>query len=257
MARIFITGSTEGLGRAAAEALMRDGHEVVLHARSHARLAAVEDLAARAAGVAIGDFGSAAQTRDVAAQADAIGRLDAVIHNAGIYTAPDRGTTVDGHAATLAINTLAPFILTATMRRPARLVYLSSSLHRQGEGPLDDIDWTARPWDGARAYAESKLHLVALAKFVARLWPEVRSNAVDPGWVRTRMGGASAPVDLDTGQRTQSWLATSDDEGARVSGGYFHDQRQQRPAPQTDEPAFQDALVARLSELTGVSLPDR
>lgn len=255
MARIFITGSTDGLGRAAAETLLGDGHEVVLHARSAERAAALGALAARAAGVAIGDLGLASETHAVAAQVNAIGHMDAVIHNAGIYVAPDRGITVDGHPATLAINTLAPYILTATMARPARLIYLSSGLHRSGEGPLDDIDWRTRRWDGARAYAESKLHLVALALTLARAWPEVHSNAVDPGWVRTRMGGASAPVDLETGQRTQSWLAVSDDPAALASGGYFHRQRRQAPAPQAADPAYQDALVARLAALTGVALP--
>jgi len=69
---------------------------------------------------------------------------------------------------------------------------------------LRDLDWTERSWDPARAYAESKLHVVALAFFLARRWPEVLSNAVNPGWVRTRIGGANAPVDIDQGQRTQS-----------------------------------------------------
>src|SRR5438874_1431227 len=92
MARVFITGSTEGLGRAAAQSLLDDGHEVVLHARSEERAAAVADLAARALGVAIGDLESAADTRSVAEQVNAIGRMDAVIHNAGIYR--DRESTL-------------------------------------------------------------------------------------------------------------------------------------------------------------------
>jgi hypothetical protein len=111
-----------------------------------------------------------------------------------------------GHAGVLAVNTLAPYILTALIHRPARLVYLSSGLHRGGEGSLRDLDWAKRTWDPAKAYAESKLQVVALAFVVARLWPQALSNAVDPGWVRTKMGGSAAPVDLDTGQRTQTWL---------------------------------------------------
>jgi NAD(P)-dependent dehydrogenase (short-subunit alcohol dehydrogenase family) len=120
-----------------------------------------------------------------------------------------------GHAGVLALNTLAPYILTALIHRPARLVCLSSAWHRGGEGPLPDLDWTKRAWDPAKAYAESKLQVVALAFAVARLWPQAFSNAVDPGWVRTKM---SAPVDLDTGQRTQTWLAVSDEPAAMVSG---------------------------------------
>ena len=96
---------------------------------------------------------------------------------------------------------------------------------------------------------------MALAFAVARRWPEVLSNAVDPGWVRTRMGGPSAPVDLETGQRTQAWLAVSDDPAARVSGFYWHHLRRETPAAEADDEAFQDRLVARLQELTGVALP--
>ena len=255
MARIFITGSTDGLGRAAARSLLNDGHEVVLHARSTERASTLADLASQAAGVVIGDLRSAAETLRIAEQINAIGRMDAVIHNAGIYTVPTRGSTAEGHASILAVNTLAPFMLTAVMERPDRLVYLSSGLHRGGEGSLRDLDWTERPWDPARAYAESKLHVVALAFFLARRWPEVLSNAVDPGWVRTRMGGASAPVDIDTGQRTQSWLAVSTDPAAMVSGRYWHHLRPEQPAAEAVDAVFQNEMVARLQELTGVALP--
>ena len=255
MARIFITGSTDGLGRAAARSLLNDGHEVVLHARSTERASTLADLASQAAGVVIGDLRSAAETLRIAEQINAIGRMDAVIHNAGIYTVPTRGSTAEGHASILAVNTLAPFMLTAVMERPDRLVYLSSGLHRGGEGSLRDLDWTERPWDPARAYAESKLHVVALAFFLARRWPEVLSNAVDPGWVRTRMGGASAPVDIDTGQRTQSWLAVSTEPAAMVSGRYWHHLRPEQPAAEAVDAVFQNEMVARLQELTGVALP--
>jgi NAD(P)-dependent dehydrogenase (short-subunit alcohol dehydrogenase family) len=253
--RIFVTGSTDGLGRAAARTLLGQGHEVVLHARSPERASVLADLAPSAAGVAIGDLRSRRETIQVADQVNAIGRMDAVIHNAGVYARPGRETTPEGHAGTLAVNTLAPFVLTALLTRPGRLIYLSSGLHRQGEGPLDDIDWKARRWDPSRAYAESKLYVVALAFFLARRWPDVISSAVDPGWVRTRMGGPGTPVDIDTGQRTQSWLAVSPDPEARVSGRYWHHMTPEQPAGQALDHAFQDALVARLQDLTGVALP--
>lgn len=256
MAAIFITGSTDGLGRAAAQSLLGQGHRVVLHARSADRAAALGELTSRAAGLVVGDLRSAAETRSIADQVDAIGRMDAVIHNAGVYTRPGRGATPEGHAETLAINTLAPYMLTALIERPGRLVYLSSGLHRGGEGSLDDLDWTKRTWDAAKAYAESKLHAVALAFALARRWPEVLSNAVDPGWVRTKMGGAGAPVDIDTGQRTQTWLAVSEDSAALVSGRYWHHLEQQEPAREATDPKFQDQLIGQLSELTGVELPE-
>lgn len=255
MAIVFITGSTDGLGRAAAQSLLDQGHRMVLHARSTDRAAALGGLASRSEGVVVGDLQSGAETRAIADQVNAIGRMDAVIHNAGVYTQRSRGSTPEGHAVTLAINTLAPYMLTALIERPARLVYLSSGLHRGGEGSLDDLDWARRSWDSAKAYAESKLHLVALASALARRWPRVLSNAVDPGWARTRMGGAGAPVDVETGQKTQAWLAVSDDPAALVSGRYWHHFRQQEPARQAMDPSFQEKLLDKLDEMTGVALP--
>jgi NAD(P)-dependent dehydrogenase (short-subunit alcohol dehydrogenase family) len=254
MRRIFITGSTDGLGRGAAQALIDQGHQVVLHARSKERAAALADLAPRAAGVAIGDLSSAAQTRSLAEQVNKIGRMDAVIHNAGIFRESGRGTTEDGHARVLAVNVLAPYLLTKLIERPERLIYLSSSMHRGGEGPLDDIDWSKRRWDTYRAYSESKLYVTTLAFAVARHWPRVFSNAVDPGWVPTKMGGGGAPDDLEQGHVTQVWLASSDEPAAKTSGAlWFHRKRQDPAAPSLD-PKFQDELMQKLAELTGVKL---
>jgi NAD(P)-dependent dehydrogenase (short-subunit alcohol dehydrogenase family) len=256
MALVFITGSTDGLGRAAAQSLLDHGHEVVLHARSAERAATIAGLASRSAGIVVGDLRKAAETKSIADQVNALGRMDAVIHNAGVYSERSRGSTPEGHAGTLAVNTLAPYILTALIESPSRLVYLSSGLHRGGEGSLGDLDWTKRPWDPAKAYAESKLHVVALAFAMARRWPLVLSNAVNPGWARTKMGGPGAPVDLDTGQRTQTWLAVSDEPAAIISGRYWHHLRQEQPASEAADPEFQDQLIAKLAELTGVALPE-
>jgi NAD(P)-dependent dehydrogenase (short-subunit alcohol dehydrogenase family) len=254
MGRIFITGSSDGLGRAAARTLMAEGHDVVLHARSQARASALADLAARSAGVVIGDLASAIEARAIADQVNAIGRMDAVIHNAGVYLEPSRGTTPEGHARTLAVNTLAPYLLTALIERPDRLVYLSSGMHRGGAGSLRDIDWVARRWEPTQAYCESKLQVTALALALARRWPDVLSNAVDPGWVPTKMGGAAAPDDLEMGHLTQTWLAVSTDPAATASGGYWHHRQQQAPAAEALDPGFQERLMAELAELTGVRL---
>jgi NAD(P)-dependent dehydrogenase (short-subunit alcohol dehydrogenase family) len=161
VSRIFVTGSTDGLGRAAARVLMSEGHHVVLHARTLERAATLGDLAPRAAGVVIGDLSSAAETRGLADQVNGIGRMDAVIHNAGVFLEPSRSATADGHAKTLAVNTLAPYMLTALIDRPDRLVYLSSGLHHAGAGSLRDIDWTGRSWNARQAYSESKLQVTA------------------------------------------------------------------------------------------------
>ena len=254
MARIFITGSTDGLGRAAARTLIDDGHEVALHARSRDRASTLDDLAARSAGVVVGDLGSAVETRSVAEQVNAIGRMDAVIHNAGISATTGRSPTAEGHTAILAVNTLAPYMLTALIERPRRLVYLSSSMHRNGTRSLTDVNWRERRWDSSQAYSDSKLYLTALAFAVARLWPDVLSNAVDPGWVPTKMGGPDAPDDLERGYLTQTWLSVSDGPAASVSGRYWHHRRPDKPAKEVEDVVFQDELSARLADLTGVRL---
>jgi len=254
MARILVTGSTDGLGRGAARALMKDGHEVVLHARNQERASALSELRPRAAGIVIGDLSSALETRALAEQVNGLGRMDAVIHNAGVYLEGGRGTTPEGHARTLAVNVLAPYLLTALIERPDRLIYLSSGMHSGGGASLRDIDWIERRWNASRAYSESKLYDVALAFAVARHWPGVKSNAVNPGWVPTKMGGAGAPDDLEKGHLTQTWLAVSNDPSAAVSGGYWYHRKQETPAPEALDPRFQDQLMDRLAELTGAPL---
>ena len=254
MARILITGSTDGLGLANARTLLDEGHEVLLHARTRERAASLADLAPRAAGIVIGDLSCAAETRDLAGQVNAHGRMDAIIHNAGVYFSPGRVATPEGHSRTLAVNVLAPYILTALIERPGRLIYVSSGMHRGAGGSLHDINWTERRWNAGAAYSESKLHVSVLSASVARQWSEVLSNSVDPGWVPTRMGGAGAPDDLALGGDTQTWLAVSEDPAALVSGKYWHHRRPQKPAPPVTDTTFQDRLTDILAELTGVTL---
>jgi len=254
VSRIFITGSTDGLGRAAATVLMGEGHDVALHARNVERAATLGDLVADAAGVVIGDLSSAVETRELADQVNDIGRMDAVIHNAGLFLEPSRAATAEGHAKTLAVNTLAPYLLTALIDRPDRLIYLSSGMHYAGAGSLRDIDWTGRQWNAAQAYSESKLQVTALALTVARAWPEVLSNVVDPGWVPTKMGGPAATDDLELGHLTQTWLAVSNDAAATVSGGYWYHRQRQEPAAEARDLVFQDQLIDRLAGLTSVAI---
>lgn len=254
LARIFITGSTDGLGLASARTLLNEGHEVLLHARSPHRASALDGIASRASGIVIGDLSSAAETRDLARQVNGQGRMDAIIHNAGVYLSPGRIATAEAHSRTLAVNVLAPYLLTALIERPGRLVYISSGMHHGASGSLRDIDWTARRWSAGAAYAESKLYVAALSASVARHWPAVLSNCVDPGWVPTRMGGPGAPDDLALGQDTQSWLAVSNEPAALVSGKYWHHRRQRTPDPQVTDIDFQDRLTGRLAELTGTTL---
>jgi NAD(P)-dependent dehydrogenase (short-subunit alcohol dehydrogenase family) len=252
--RVLVTGSTTGLGRAAAQALLDDGHDVVLHARSAGRTVGLEDLGGRASGVVVGDLANASDVHSIAEQANAYGTFDAVIHNAGIYVDRTRIATEDSHARVLAVNVLAPYMLTALIERPARLIYLSSGMHHDGDSSLRDIDWVSRRWNGVQAYCDSKLFLTTLAVAIARRWSDVHSNAVDPGWVPTRMGGAGAPDDLVQGHVTQVGLAVSDDPEANVTGRYWYHQQTHTPASAVNDPAFQAALLRELNRLTGLAL---
>ena len=236
-----MTGSADGLGRAAAATLLRGGHDVVVHVRHPDRLSAVGDLLERGARVVVGDLADVGQVRQVAEQANELGRMDAVIHNAGVYSG----------SAVMPVNVVAPYLLTATMLRPDRLVYLSSGMHRNGRPDLGRVDWT-----GSRTgnYSDSKLFVAALAVAVARRWPDVFSNAVDPGWVPTRMGGPSAPDDLRLGHLTQEWLATSDDPRALTTGGYWHHQQRSQAHPAVNDEKFQRRLLDALAQFTGTGL---
>jgi NAD(P)-dependent dehydrogenase (short-subunit alcohol dehydrogenase family) len=198
--------------------------------------------------------GSADGLGRLAEEANASGRFDAVIHNAGVYNLPRRIETEDGLSLVFAVNVLAPYLLTASMTRPDRLAYLTSGLHRSGNPDLSDLQWRERRWSGMQAYSDSKLLDVTLAFAVARRWPGVFSNAVEPGWVATKMGGPGAPDDLELGADTQAWLAVSDDAEARVTGRLFYHRDLSDPHPAAALPDVQDGLLEACRELTGVRL---
>ena len=228
---------------------------MTLHARSEERAKAARAGAPGAQAALVGDLASIDAVRDLAAAANSLGRHDAVIHNAAVGYREPRVETVDGLEHVFAINVLAPYLLTALLERPQRLVYLSSGMHRGGEADAGDLQWHRRPWNGSQAYADSKLWDAVLAFAVARRWPQVLSNAVEPGWVATKMGGPSAPDDLGLGAVTQSWLAVSDDPAARVSGVYFRHQRPQETHPAVADENVQERLLEACAAITGTPLP--
>jgi NAD(P)-dependent dehydrogenase (short-subunit alcohol dehydrogenase family) len=204
----------------------------------------VRDLTDRGAAAVTGDLSNQAETIGVARQVNALGVMDAVIHNAAVYT----GTDI------LPVNVLAPYLLTCLITRPRRLVYLTSGMHRGGRASLAALDG-----DSARrrsvSYSDSKLLVASLAAAVARRWPEVLSNAVDPGWVPTRMGGPGATDDLELGHVTQVWLAVSEGPAARTSGRYWYHQRPRPPYPAVLDERFQDQLLDALARRTGTAFP--
>lgn len=241
MARIFITGSADGLGQLSAKLLADQGHQVVLHARNAERGREAIKKVRDAETVLTGDLSSIEETKKLANQVNALGSFDAVIHNAGVYEVSAKDI--------FAVNTLAPYILTSLIRKPKRLIYLSSGMHLQGHSKLEYLER-----DVTRVtYSDSKLHVVMLAIAVARKWPDVYSNAVDPGWVPTKMGGHGARDDLQKGYETQTWLAVSNDEKAKVSGRYFYHQKERRHNPEADDTLQQDRFLALCAEVTGIA----
>ncbi|MBJ2121660.1 SDR family NAD(P)-dependent oxidoreductase [Arthrobacter sp. MSA 4-2] len=242
MSRILITGSADGLGRLTAEALHAQGHDVVVHARNADRAAHLHRLTDQGAGIVIGDVADRNALRHIAAELAEQAPLDAVIHNVG----------VGGGRNVMPVNVIAPYLLTALLPLPERLVYLSSGSHFGGRPRVDGVDWKGK---GAGSYSDSKLYVTTLAAAMARLFPAVLSNSVDPGWVPTRMGGAGAPDSLELGHRTQEWLATSDDPEAHTSGGYWYHQHRREPHSSVHDTAFQDRLLSALADETGERLP--
>ncbi|WP_298648924.1 SDR family NAD(P)-dependent oxidoreductase [uncultured Proteiniphilum sp.] len=243
MARIFITGSSDGLGLLAAKALIDQGHQVVLHARNTKRKEDTLKKTEGAEAVLTGDLLSIEETKALAGEVNKLGTFDAIIHNAGVYNASGQQI--------FKVNVLAPYILTCLIQKPKRLIYLTSSMHLQGQPKLEYFKTNVERIN----YSDSKLHILMLCKVVARKWTDVYANSVNPGWVPTKMGGSSAPDDLQKGYETQVWLATSDDERAKVSGHYFFHQKAERSHPEADNFSLQERFMVLCQEITGISFP--
>ena len=241
MSRIFITGSADGLGRLAAQTLMTNGHELVVHARSEERASALAPLIAQGATLVLGDLSDREQVEQLGRSFADVEPFDAVVHNAGVWSG----------RAVMPVNIIAPYLLTALMPLPRRLVYMSSASHYGGHPATDGVDWRGRR---SGSYADSKLFVTTLMAAMARTHPALPANAVDPGWVPTRMGGAAASDDLDLGHQTQEWLATSGERDALTTGGYWYHGHRREPHGAVNDRRFQDHLLRTLEKETGVPL---
>ncbi len=238
MAKIFITGSSDGLGFLTAEALILQNHKVFVHARNERR---AKDLAENLPGtedIFIAELSDLEQVKKLADKVNSKGKFDAIIHNAGIFSGEHLFT----------VNVLAPYVLTAKIENPNRLIYLSSTMHNGGcalksDAAISDVN-----------YSDSKLQLTMLMRYVSKKFKGIYVNAVNPGWVPTKMGGAGAPDNLQQGYKTQVWLATSEDSEAKVSGKYFYHQRRQEPHSNCYDTEAQEQLISICEKLSGVEL---
>jgi NAD(P)-dependent dehydrogenase (short-subunit alcohol dehydrogenase family) len=255
VASVFVTGSASGIGLEAARQLVAAGHRVVLHGRSQRRADHGLQSVPGAAGAVVGDLSVIAGIQAVAGSANVLGPYDAVIHNAGVYTSPQRQVIRGGGERIFTVNVLAPYLLTALMPLPSRLVYLSSGLESAGRVNLADLQWEDRPWSGMQAYCDSKLYDVMLAFAVARRSGSVIANAVDPGWVKTAMGGPGAPDTIPEGADTPVWLASSDEAAALRGGRLVRRRAEAKANPAAYDVGLQEALLNACAGLTGTRLP--
>ncbi|KAF1968560.1 NAD(P)-binding protein [Bimuria novae-zelandiae CBS 107.79] len=259
MARIFITGSSDGLGSTVANRLISRGHRVVLHARNAQRASDATAACPKAETVVTGDLSSISETKKLAEDVNKLGAFDVVIHNAGLYRGPYR-ETVDGIPALAAVNTLAPYILTCLIKHPKRLVFVSSDMHQSGDDSLEDILWQRRgekEYNDVKAYRASKVHNVIFAKAFGRRWPDVKSNSLDPGWLPTKMGGAHASGDVEAAVATYVMLAEGEEKDAQRSGIYYNPGPIEGKAQAgCDDEDKQERLLSICAEFTGVQVPE-
>lgn len=250
MARIFITGSSDGLGARAAQALIQRGHKVTLHARNAQRAQDAQKACPGAASVLIADLSSTAETRKLADALNASGGFDTIIHNAGVMHGVAGTKGPEGIPTLFAVNTLAAYMLTCLVVPPPRnLVFLSSQLHSGGDASLRNLRECG--------YSDSKLHNTMMAFAFARKWPDVVVSSLDPGWVQTKMGGRGATDDIGKAVDTYVMLAEGGEEMQGQSGKHWY-QCQPRSFKQAaaDEPT-QDRLLQELEKISGVSIPSK
>ena len=266
---VLVTGSTDGIGRETAIALARRGVDVILHGRHTRRAAAVRRELAEITGrrppePLLADFSSLQGVAGLTAILDARGlRLDVLVNNAAAAF-PERRVNDQGYELTLAVNHLAPFLLTHSVLASRcgatleRIVNVSSMAQRNGVIDLDDLHWRKRDYTSYAAYAATKLANVMMTLELARrLRPRgVCVNALHPGVVTTTLLkeglGGSGWESAAQASSTSVWLALSADAG-KHTGCYFSDGR---PAPMNlaaHDGALVSAFYQRSLELSGAA----
>lgn len=259
MSRIFITGSSDGLGSLVARELVSRGHVVTLHARNASRAKDAQSACPGAQGVLVGDLSSVADTKTLAAEANKKGPFDVVIHNAGLFTGGFR-RTVDGWPAVFAVNVLAPYALTCLMDRPKRLVYVSSGMANGGDTSLKDLGFKQRGekgWSDIPGYSDSKFQDILLSFAFARKFKDTTvSNVLDPGWVPTKMGTASATGDITASVKTYVDLALAEGNVKETDTGKFWESSKNIKAVRgSEDEARQEMLLKFCEDATDVKVP--
>lgn len=251
MARVFITGSSDGIGLHAAKLLADNGHKVTLHARNEDRAASTKSAVPKAENIVVGDLRTVASIKKLAQDANAAGPFDTIIHNAGIGYGGTSSSemTSDGISAVFAVNTLAPYIMTCMMDKPkSRMLYMSSDSHYGGDESLKNCTTS-------HSYGNSKLHDTMLSKAFARRWNDVQVVSMHPGWVRTKMGG-SAPSSTDKPAKALlQWAAGEGSLAKLPSGSFFTSSGQDSPHPGADNVAKQEELLKICGDVSGVKAP--
>lgn len=252
MVRVFITGSSDGIGQAAAKLLADQGHQVTLHARNADRAATARAAVPKAQGVLTGDLSSIAETKKLAQDANAAGPFDAIVHNAGIGygSTSSKEITADNISAVFAVNTLAPYILTCLMDRPtSRLLFMSSDSHYGGDESL-------RNAPKSHSYGDSKLQDVMLANAFARRWSDIQVVSMHPGWVRTKMGGMAAPGGVDKSAKAlANWAAGEGPLAKLRSGAFVTTSGEDSTHPGAGNVGKQEELLKICQEVSGCSIP--
>ena len=238
MSKIFITGSSDGIGLEVAKKLINLGHEVILHARNEKK--AKELKSKFNVKVLIADLNNLEETKNLATEVNKLGLFDTIIHNAGVLH--------ENKDVIFRVNVLSAYILTALIKRPKQLIFIGSNMHPQGELNLDVLA-TKQEHD----YSSSKLLILMMSLAIARYWTDVSSITVDPGWVKTKMANYNAPDSLEDGSATQVWLALNKD--LKYSGKYFYHLKETIYSSKADDIEKQDRLINLYEDLTGIKFP--